>query len=224
MQQKLFPILFFTLTLLIGCSSLNESNEVNIGAINTNSQKTFKIGTVRVESNTSPQFYSILDKKEEALKTIPIDNICKILESRYGIIIDKTVDKKIFLIAKPDGFNYKRDIFNPYYGNTKYIRPSFAARMLGIRSYDTQGEPGDVINIIYGVKLPPLPFGDIVYWYSITVKSEDETLISLSENISEGPLPKENLNPNYYTICKELIAKANNIDKNLAKNIKKTGD
>ena len=219
-------LLIVSPTLLTSCGASKGSHKVNYDAIKANSKSTFQIGIVKIEAATYNHSYPYGSSQEKikALKNIPIESICNILESNYGINIDRKFDKSINWVSERFEYNSKRIIRNPYYGNSKYERPNLFNAIIGIGDTPKLKESSkNIVNVIYGLKLPPLPNMDLNYWYKIIIKANDEILISHNDSVKKGPVPHKNLMVfDKNTIWEDLITNAKNIDQKLIENAKKT--
>ena len=234
LRLKVF-ILFMITATLFGCASKTLHN-VNLEKVNESKEKEFKIGVVKIFASSPVPFGEDINKKVEALKAIPIEEICETIKNTYKLEVNKTVDKTIHIVSESEGRSSlpsgvpQRTGFgisvgtgteNPYYGNLRYSNPGTLKAMMGFSSkIEKQNGPQNYINIFYGLNFPQVPIGGkITFWYYIVVESDGNEIVSHSDNVAQIPVPTKSLIIDSVTIWNEFVGNAKNINSKLQNDI-----
>lgn len=180
--------------MLILIPACAKDHVVNIDEIERNKSKTFNIGIVKAAGRRWSFYGDNLNKKEEALKRIPVKDICNLLAKNYGLKINTQADLTTKIVKEDEGQSYappssygsssgtsyyiqlkvmKSD--NPYFGNKEYSETGMLKGLFVNPSLKGE-DVGNTVDIVYSYFVDGFPLKD-KYYYQVSVKSDDKVLI-----------------------------------------------
>jgi len=240
MKLKLLFCLF-TVLLVSGCEVIQPSrtpfhrnifqgpSPIHRTALAENTNRTFWVGVVKT-SGGMPFISDNFDKKAEALKRIPIESICSILATNFGITIQPYINRTIEMVKEevkqyhePGTSTIRMTIRNAYYGNQSYCRS-------GLRNGPPTGADEEkikegidsLIYLDYKMRTGGNPFCiQDIFTYNLYVMAEDKILLHFKGEVAHKKSPKKGLFHDIERTWDNFIECADDIPKALIRDIRR---
>ena len=238
MGYRLSIALTFTaisLLLLTGCATT--IHKVNASAIDANRSKVFLLGIVKVIGGSPIGFGDRVDKKKMALERMPIEEICSVLTSNFGIKVDTQVDKFVRTVKEPlnnqgnavpastlPGWSMSINITpqseNPYWGKKEYKQ----AGISGAPKLQDENT-GNMVYITYEVrpdnKGVSLPWSlKEIFYYDIRVTSDSTVLLHYAGPVAVVDMPKKGLIIDFEGYWDKMVSYVDRVPAAFAKDTK----
>lgn len=212
-----FIVCITAFMLLSGCMT---AHKINPGKIDTS--ETYRIGVVKVAGAVPIPFGNHIEKKIQALNNIQYEEICKIIQNKYGIYIKTEIlDKTPKILVEYENNN---PIKNVYFGNDLFEQKSPIPIAGLFNYYKRQNVDGknyiDITYYITGSSNPLKP--SLKSYYNIVVRKNNEDIIIHKDKVSEAKVPMLaifNLVEELDVLWNSIISSARDIDEALLRDI-----